>query len=292
MNTISIAQFKQEGLKAADCFRDDLIVTNRIEYVEQFKYPCRIDAVTILICMEGEIDCSINLKEYHLKANGILVNFPENIIRIDKVKDFEAYALCISSSYLQELQIDVKQKLDSYINLREHPLTYVPYDQIACLKYFYYLLKDNISNECNESREIVKGLTMSFLEKIISIINMNKEDDESTVHSVLKSSVQQTFEKFMSLLSVYHSQERSVKFYAGKLNLTPNYLSCIVKEYSGKTATEWIDEYVILEAKTLLRFSGMNIQQVAYQLNFPSQSSFGKYFKNQTGISPKLYSRE
>jgi AraC-like DNA-binding protein len=80
-----------------------------------------------------------------------------------------------------------------------------------------------------------------------------------------------------------------VSFYAEEMNLTPNYLSGLMKTYSGKTASEWIDEYVIIEAKTLLKFSGFNIQQVAYKLNFPNQSTFGKYFKRLTGMSPKSY---
>jgi AraC family transcriptional activator of pobA len=288
VNTISIAQFKQEGLKAAHCYRNDLIVTNHIEYIEQFKFPSRIDAITILVCVDGQIDCKINLKEYSIKANGILVNFPENIIQIDKVENFEAYAMLISSDYLQELQIDVKQKLDSYMNLREHPLTYVPYDEIVTLKYFYYLFKDNIENRFDKGDEIIKGLAVSFVFKIISFVNTHQKLNIDNRH-VPKTNVQLLFEKFMSLLAIYHSQERSVKFYADKMNLTPNYLSSIIKEYSDKTATDWILEYVILEAKTLLKFSGLNIQQISYQLNFPSQSSFGKYFKHQTGISPKSY---
>ena len=65
----------------------------------------------------------------------------------------------------------------------------------------------------------------------------------------------------------------------------------LVKEATGRSATEWIDEFVIIEAKNLLRFSGKNIQQVAYALNFPNQSSFGKYFKRLTGISPMAYQK-
>ena len=84
---------------------------------------------------------------------------------------------------------------------------------------------------------------------------------------------------------------RSVAFYAGKLFISPKYLSLIIKESTGKSATDVIDSYVVLEAKNLLRFSGKNIQQVAYELNFPNQSSFGKYFKHLTGMSPSEYQR-
>lgn len=287
LNTISIDKIKQEELKAANYFNDDLIVTNNIEHVEQFKYPCRINAITILVCMAGEIKCIINLKEYHVKANGILVNFPENIIQIEDASDFDGYAVLISSTYLEKLHIDIKQKLDSYMNLKEQPLTYVSLDKVSYLRYYYYLIKGNTEISRLESESIMSGLIVSFIFTIISIINIYQKHDEKL--TVVKSSVQQYFKKFMSLLSVYHSQERSISFYAGKMNLTCNYLSSIVKEYSGKTASHWISEYVILEAKALLKFSGLNVQQVAYQLNFPSQSMFGKYFKKRTGYSPKGY---
>ena len=70
------------------------------------------------------------------------------------------------------------------------------------------------------------------------------------------------------------------------------YLSSVVKEVSGKTAARWIDESVILEAKALLKYSGMSIQEIAYHLNFSTQSFFGKYFKQHTGTSPSRYKRK
>ncbi len=95
----------------------------------------------------------------------------------------------------------------------------------------------------------------------------------------------------MKLLEAHHKSQRNVSFYARQLNITPKYLSAAVKEVSGKTAARWIDESVILEAKTLLKYSGMSIQEIAYHLNFSTQSFFGKYFKQHTGTSPSRYKR-
>lgn len=63
----------------------------------------------------------------------------------------------------------------------------------------------------------------------------------------------------------------------------------IRKSYSGKAALDWINEFVVLEAKMMLRYTEMTVQEVAYALNFPTQSAFGKYFKQQEGGSPKQY---
>lgn len=73
------------------------------------------------------------------------------------------------------------------------------------------------------------------------------------------------------------------------MNITPGYLSSVVKNVTGKSAAEWIEEYVLMEAKALLASTDMTIQQICYQLNFPTQSFFGKYFKTHTGVSPKAY---
>ena len=97
------------------------------------------------------------------------------------------------------------------------------------------------------------------------------------------------FDDFMHLLEQHCRRERNVSFYAEQLNITPKYFSSAIKQVSGKTAARWIDDAVILEAKTMLKFSGLSIQEIAYRLNFSTQSFFGKYFKQHTGVSPSRY---
>ena len=96
----------------------------------------------------------------------------------------------------------------------------------------------------------------------------------------------------MKTVFLHYKQERSISFYAEKLCLTPKYLSSVIKQATGKLAGTWIDECVILEAKTQLKCSGKSIQQIAEELNFANQSFFGKYFKHHTGMSPSKYKEE
>ena len=93
---------------------------------------------------------------------------------------------------------------------------------------------------------------------------------------------------FQSLIK----KSESVSYYADKMFLTAKHLSTVVKEISGKTAGEWIDSLVVLEAKALLKSSEMSIQEIADELHFANQSFFGKYFKHHTGMSPKEYRRQ
>ena len=290
LNNISISQFKSLRLPGTFGFQDQIILTNKIEDVELFKYPCRIDAISILVCLQGEIECSINLKKYIVKANGIIVNLPDNIIHINCFKNVTAYALLISPSYMKSSFIDFKLRIDSHIRIKKSPLIYINQEQINSLRGFYSLLKDNMQAENTEQDEIISGLIHSTVFKISSFFSITgKKDSNSDSPSSITPHTQLIYEEFMELLNKYHDKERSVKFYASKCCLTPNYFSEKIKEYSGKTANNWINEYVILEAKTLLKFSKYSIQEIAYRLNFPSLSAFGKYFKLQTGLSPKFY---
>ena len=76
------------------------------------------------------------------------------------------------------------------------------------------------------------------------------------------------------------------------MNLTPKHLSRVVRNYSGKSVHQWIDEFVVLEIKNLLKYSDLSIQQISYELNFPNPSFMGQYFKRITGKTPGEYRKE
>ncbi|WP_163310011.1 helix-turn-helix domain-containing protein [Dysgonomonas sp. 521] len=84
-------------------------------------------------------------------------------------------------------------------------------------------------------------------------------------------------------------KEHKVEFYANKLFVTPQYLSLVLKNTSGKTAYQWIVDGIITESKILLKDVDSTIQQISENLYFPDSSSFSKFFKKQTGVSPFKY---
>ena len=92
---------------------------------------------------------------------------------------------------------------------------------------------------------------------------------------------------FLKLVETHHYKERDISFYAEKLCLTPKYLSSIIRDVSGELAGNWIDNYVIIEAKALLISSNLTIQEICYKLNFSTPSSFTRFFKRITGMSTK-----
>lgn len=288
LSSISIKQFKQQMSAQATCYRDDIIITNHVERLEPFRHPCRMFATLVFFCVDGEIDFNINLKRYRIGSNTMAVAFAGDIIQIHRVCALEAYAVLLSSDYLNDLQIDFRQRSSFYISTRRNAIARIPRAALMDIVPYYPLLKTNMEANRTESPEILRGLVQAFSYTVISLMQAYREDgDEAGADAAPRP--RQLFDKFMALLTLHHATERGVKFYAGRLCLTPNYLSGVIKGYSGKSVAEWIDEYVVLEAKIMLRNTDLSIQEIACRLNFATQSAFGKYFKLQTGMSPKFY---
>lgn len=286
--TITIPQLLEHNVGTARFYRDRIVVTDRVENMQRFKSPCRIDAIVVLVCRGGEADISANLNHYHLQPDTIWVNFPDDILQIHDAQDLDAYAVLISSPYLDELGLDFKWRSDFYLSIRDNALCSVPHSELLTLRPYYPLLIRNMDTPCTETAEVMRGLVRAFSYTVVSLMHGYGRPGEELTDKV-KLRNKQLFGKFMTLVKQHHICARGVKYYADKLCLTPNYLSGAVKDYTGKTVTEWVNEYVTLEAKVMLRNSDCSVSEIAYKLNFSSPSAFGKYFKAQAGIGPRAY---
>ncbi|MGI4742395.1 MAG: helix-turn-helix domain-containing protein, partial [Janthinobacterium lividum] len=95
--------------------------------------------------------------------------------------------------------------------------------------------------------------------------------------------------EFKKLVNSHYATERSLAFYANKLCISPKHLAETVKEATGKRAVVWLAEAVLLEAHVLLQNPALTIGQIADTLHFADQSTFGRFFRNNTGVSPASY---
>lgn len=135
------------------------------------------------------------------------------------------------------------------------------------------------------SMETVRHLQMAMLNDLQHIDATAQKDNQTQ----RPTQAQHTFSEFVRLVNKYGYREHRIPFYAGKLFVTPNYLSTLVKQQSGETAGEWIHRAIVLEAKVLLRHSDLKNYEIAEKLNFPNASLFNKFFKKQTGQTPLEY---
>ena len=132
----------------------------------------------------------------------------------------------------------------------------------------------------------------NLLQSIVSNIQYIKDiADESEKHNQ-SSRTQDLFMQFKRLVHKHCMSERSIPFYASQLHVTPHYLSAIIKKASGQSVMYWINRATIQEAKLLLKTNNAMGYEIADQLHFPSASAFSKFFKRETGMTPKAYQED
>lgn len=263
------------------------IAISELKDISLFKYPCHLQAITVLICMRGTMRGSINLHPYKLQRNTVLINLPGNIIQIDSTNDLDAYAVLISMEFLQSLNLEVFSRAQYLIDIKNNNSFSMPNSERQWFMAYLGLLR-HIIGDANTSPDVIKHLAASF-----ATYTMEQHHLHSKSHVSVGGYPSRTnsiiFDRFLELIEQYHTQERTVNFYARMMNISPKYLSKVVKDTSHRRPLDWIRDFVILEAKSMLKFSGLSSQDIARRLNFPTPSAFGKYFREVVGITPKEY---
>lgn len=281
-------------------FGDDYMFSHFIpgeSALDYFSSPVRFDGILFVLCLKGKLEVEINLQQIELCSNSLLCLGPDKIISSKQTdfSDFEAYFLFMSPQFLRDINIDmnVMNNIGRMASLKSsrQPVLSLSDEESQLLQKYMELLHYNTIKNSDEL--YIKNISRNIIASVIYQIFQfgEKYMPQERVEERPLSRRANYVQEFMRLMHENYRQERSVGFYAEKLFISPKYLSLIIKEMTGRSAAEWIDECVILEAKNLLRYSGKNIQQVAYELNFTNQSSFGKYFKHLTGMSPSQFQK-
>ena len=273
---------------------DDFILAKQTNDVDLklLRFPSRIDGFVAAYCRQGHFKCTINLKEYEIHDGMLVVNIPNNIIQLEPIESgdelVELTIMAVSPKYMNTLSSDLDKIFIDALNILKSPIMEMdPKEVDIALQYFK--LFDNVINTDSEYRnDSVRYLFTSIFYLIggmlMKRLRIEEENDDqiSTRHKSV-------FESFIELVEKYHNKERSVRFYADKLCISPKYLSQIIKNMSGFSPPEVINKYVILEAQHLLRHTDLSIKEISDQLNFPTTSYFYKYFKTHTGYTPNSY---
>lgn len=263
---------------------EDVVLFNTLNYFPSFNYPFKSDIFIEIFCITGHLDLNINLNEYHIEAPAVFSMMPDKIIQFKSASDdFSAKFMLLSNTFLSGLLSGPQERLPMYLSVQNDPMSTLNEEEFNSMLEYFRLYQKEIRKVQNPYRlETIRHLVQAQF-YATRYLNENLSDQQD------KSRHEALTEEFLNLVNMHYREQREVGFYAEKLHLTPKYLSKIIKHNSGKSANQWIDDNVILEAKALLKSTNMNIQQISDHLSFPSQSFFGKYFKRKTGFSPKEY---
>ncbi|MDR1671845.1 MAG: helix-turn-helix domain-containing protein [Bacteroidales bacterium] len=267
------------------CIDDDYIMIDDISGVPFFDYPTKVNEAVATICLKGYAEGSVDLRPCCYAANDFVIIMPGQILQYTyRSEDFSVLLIAMSRRFVENIELSMKDITPIFLYLRENPVVHLDEAEMAHLQDYFQILKRAIQQTSNPYRmEMVRLLSQAFF---YGINNFNQLRQE---YAIQKDKKDKLFNAFYRLILQHYRDSREVSFYADKLCLTPKHLSAVIKKTTGKSAFEWIADYVILEAKSLLRATNMTIQQISDELNFANQSFFGKYFKRAVGVSPKEY---
>ena len=285
----------------ATAFEDDLSLSDNLEestqqYMIQSKpetrfAPLRYTTTLIaMLCLKGEIRTQINQTQYTLHANDLLLTTQNQTgVLLGSIPGTRFISLAIGETFydprINSGKVAIQQKL-----LSNQPFIHLTSMEAKELLEVYQVTKVKIKQEnIVFKREIITSYVHAFFFNILSFLALRESHGISIQQETSKQ--EDFFKSFIALVQTYYSRERSIKFYAHKLNITPKYLSQVIYKISGRFAGEYIEELVIMEAKSLLLSHKYSIQEVSKMLHFSSQSLFCRFFKKATGITPMQFKK-
>lgn len=253
-----------------------------------FKFHFRSDFLTVLLIVKGEITFSLNLEEYTATQNSLVIIAPNAIKKVAVVsKGSIVSGVNFTMEFLTAIGMP-KNAVDllDYFSPQFSPLWNLDGKDASAVQLFIKQLNNriNLLNEQVYGKELLYHTFYIFLYEVYGL--SNKYAVPFHHHVTRKENL---VKNFTQLVQKQCRSQRKVKAFAEQLNITPKYLTETVKEITGKTAGEIIDDLVLMEAKLLLDNPALSIAEISNELHFSDQSFFGKFFKRHAGLSPKEY---
>lgn len=260
-------------------------VFKTLDEISFIHFPSRLDWLLLTVCAKGEVSATVDVTPRRLTSSSIMVLRPGHIINNCKASDdFEGFFIVVKEEKLNELLPSMHFVVPYSLQYNANPIIKITPEELKTQQLIYTMLTRQLGGKDRPFNDMALASLCEVL--FYNTLGIYASRSQDTRHHSRRDEL---LSNFIDLIEAHFKHERSVNFYADKLFVTPKHLSAVLKEISGRTAGEWIDHRVVLEAKMLLRTTGMNIQEISFALNFSNQSFFGKYFKHLTGMSPRDY---
>lgn len=249
----------------------------------QVSEPIRFTNSTSIYVRRGTCRAEINLLEQKIEAPCVVNIKAGNYLMLREISDDIELACIVMSKRLAD-NIFMFVHLSPYFPIAAiNPVISIREEHVNDYELFYSFLRRLQENKENPNPyETVLHTVLAFFYNA-SFRSFRKDPKGGATAAT------RLVDKFMTLVREHFRKEHFLEYYARELEVSPKHLSRTLKTLTGSTGAEWIEKYVLLEAKIMLRSTNLSVQNIADELNFPSQSTFGKYFKSNTGVSPKDY---
>ncbi|MFK2525089.1 helix-turn-helix domain-containing protein [Bacteroides fragilis] len=274
-------------------FRRILLTSDTFQILKEGQIISTFNKCGIFYCQRGSVEVSLEGCHYHIKPGDVYIYMASTLVHLlHKSEDAEGIMVEVDFYYILPI-VNKVINVESQLFMRKNPCVSLSGEQCAHFEFLLNNLWDRINAEdCQKENvqyqhlklELIKSMGQTICYEILNMYFTNQP-----LQPLQQGKKDVVFQNFMLSLFRFYRKERDVSFYARMQHITPRYFSAIIKEKTGDSALQWIVRMVITEAKQLLEESDLSIKEIADQLNFPTQSFFGKYFKQYVGVSPKEY---
>jgi AraC-like DNA-binding protein len=266
-----------------DAFKDDLQPESSLLYHEihgehYIEKPHRHDFFVFLLFEKGSGVHSIDFVDYKLKSRQIHLLFPGQVHSWCLGKSTAGYQLMISRPVFETFSASLPFSFTLY---QHHPVINLS------LKVFQQFLYEFQSIEQELHRQPVQWEVINLRSRLIAQLVGREAENQFEDLGVYRT--KPLLFQYHSLVGIHFKEQKSVAFYAGQLNITPNYLNILCKRHFHVPAMFLIQHRIVLEAKRLMQVSGKSVKEIAFELGFNDLAYFSNFFKSQTGVTPREF---
>lgn len=268
--------------------QDIIVMDNIRDLPEGSTYTT--EHVLVMICTTGKMQFDYDGQLTTVRNGELFLGVPGSVLSDYMVSPgFDCKLLAVKPTEViasRELRTMV---INSLLYIKTHPVTLLTESDAEDVSAYYDLICQRIRhNEHRYQNGEVCSLINAFLLRVVGIMDSGLDATEtaSSVHG------DQLVEKFVWMVNEDCGRNRLVEYYAERLNITPKYLSTLVRNTLGRTPTDVIKVVTMKEIERRLRYSTDSIKQISAALSFPNTSFFGKYFKQHSGMTPNSYRKK
>jgi AraC family transcriptional activator of pobA len=245
--------------------------------------PLRSAFYRMSITVSGELDMQIGLEHYRHRPRTLAFTFPDQIFFKNNISaDASGYYILFKEGFLDGLLPAARLPEEfPFLSITGAPLFQVTDDELSAMVALVYKMDEEMHQDRPERVKAVQlYLYLILLEAKRSYLRQGLDKPAPVAAGPALAG------RFRKLVGANFLTTRTVADYAALLAVSPNHLNKVVKEVTGKTASDSISEMLVQEAKSLLRYTDSSVAEIAYRLDFSDPASFNRFFKGGTGETP------
>ena len=279
----------QVAHNGSDFIDGDVLLSDRLNKASMPTSPHRMTFILVALCTRGECTLAVDTQPLTIRKNDVVIISDRHIVdNFQSSDDADGLVMILSVNFFYEVVSNVSDVSMLFCFSRKHPVVALTDSEVDIFRSYFFMLKGKLADTDNRyRRDIARALILAMFYDLSNVIVRVQETENKK-----QTRSEAIFTQFIRLVELHFRSERRVGWYAMQLGITPKYLSETVKNVSNRTPNDWIDSYVTLEMRVLLKTTTKSIGEIAEALNFPNQSFLGKFFREHVGVSPSAYRRK